>query len=191
MSKFKPQEFSKLNSLTDDQVLQKTENVKNKTREVGTRILKKCDETEDLAELTQIMLDDQTNSMERITDNLDDLDIKIKESKSLVKQFGSWFSIFGSTKTTHTQYVIKEEKNEKIKHSLPEKKEMKEYEFKSDDPTEEIAERLSERMDVFARFANGYNETLKKQTPMIDIIGDKVEKADCDIKNVTKVLKKY
>lgn len=194
MSKqLKSQPFSKLNSMTDEQIIKETENIKDKTREVGARMLKKCDETEDIAELTQIMLDEQTNCMETISDNLDELDMKVKESKSLSQQFASWFSIFRSTKTRTTHYVIKEEKTkeEKIKRTLPEKKEKKEYEFKSDDPADEIAEKLNERLDIFARYATNYNETLKKQAPLLDTIADKVDKSDCDIKNVTKTIKKF
>lgn len=194
MSKqLKSQQFSKLNSMTDEQIITETENVKNKTREVGIRMMKKCDETEDIAELSQIMLDEQTSCMETISENLDELDTKVQESKSLAKQFASWFSLFRSTKTTHTQYIIKDEKtkDEKTKRALPEKKEKQEYKFTSDDPAEEIAQKLEERMDVFARYANSYNEILKKQAPLLETIADKVDKSDCDIRNVTNVIKKY
>jgi hypothetical protein len=183
---------SKVDEKTDDQLIKETENIKNKTREVGVRILKKCDETEDLAEITQYMLDDQTRCMETIIENLDELDTKVKESKSLAKQFKSWFGIFKSTKSI-TQYVVKEEKviEEKNNKRLPEKKERKEYEIVSDDPADEIAEKLSERLDIFAKYADGYKETLAKQSPLLDIMSDKVDKSDCDIKNINNKIKRY
>lgn len=179
-------------SAEDNMVLKEIENVKDKTRKVGARMLKKCDETEELAEFTQFILDSQTDQIQTINENLDELDEKIKESKSLTKKFSSWFSIFGSS-TSKTQYIVKNDKKIKdvTEKKLPEKKEQKEYNFMSDDPADEIASALSERIDKFANYAQNYNKSLMKQSPMLDTVGNKIEKSDCDIKNISKTIKKF
>lgn len=185
--------MSKLSGMSGEEITKATEEIKNKTREVGKRIMKKCDETEDLAELTEIMLDDQTKSMESIIDNLTELDQKVQESKSLVKQFASFFGIFQSTKQNSTHYVIKNEKyaSEKNKNIMPEKKEKQNYDFKSDDPAEEIAIALEQKIDKLAMHANKFNSKINKQQPLLDDMSNKIEKSDCDIKNVTKTIKRY
>ncbi len=183
----------KINTMSEEEISKEIEIVKNKTREAGIRMLHKCDETEDVAEITQIMLDDQKNCTETIVENLNELDQKVKESKSLSKQFASWFSIFRSTKTTATHYVIKEEKpnNEKNHNMLFEKKEKQKYEFNSEDPAEEIAEALEKKLDKLIIYANGFNESMNKQKALLDEIEDKIGKSDCDVKNVTRIIKKY
>lgn len=191
-TQLKIKENIKINNFTNEQVLEETENIKNKTRDVGMRILKKCDETENIAELTKIMMDDQTKSAENIIENLNELDNHIKESKSLVKKLSNWFSIFQYSKKSTTEYIIKEEKvlnNSKLK--LPQKKENVKYEFNSNDPAEEIAIKLEERLDKFALYAENYKNILEKQKPLLNTIDEKINKSDCDVKNVTKTIKKF
>lgn len=179
-------------SAEDKRVLKEIETVKDKTRKVGARMLKKCDETEEVAELTQFVLDSQTDQIQSINDNLDELEEKVKESKSLTKKFSSWFSIFGSN-NSKTHYVVKNTNETKSapERKMPEKKEPKEYNFLSDDPADEIASALYERVDKFAMYAQNYNKSLTKQSPMLDTIGNKIEKSDCDIKNISKTIKKF
>lgn len=131
------------------------------------------------------MLDNQTNCVEILSENLDELDTKVKESIDLSKQFASLFSIFRSRKTHHIEHVTKE-KNIMIKI-----KQKQNYEFKSEDPADEIAELLLERIKKFELIADGYKDRLIEKTPMLDAIADKVDKSNCDIKNVTNVIKKY
>jgi len=182
--------------ITNEQIIKETEkeieNIKNKTREAGVRIFKKCDEMENVAEFTDIMLDDQTDCMRTISSNLDVLDEKIKESKSLAKQFGSWFGIFNSTRPIVTEHMLKNENTNTDNHrKFSENKTSQNYEFNSDDPAEEIAKKLEERIDKIEKYAIGYNQKLKTQDQLINKISDKVDKSNYDIRNVTKIIKKY
>jgi hypothetical protein len=191
-NKLKIKENTALNNITDEQIVAEIKKLKNKTKEVGIRMMKHCDDIEDIAEITQNTLDGQTECMETIITDLTELDAKVKESKSLTKQFSSWFGIFRSTKRK-TEYVFKEEekKEEKKKQNIPEKKQNEEYDFDSDDPANEIAKALESRIDKFEQYANGYNKTLKKHGDLIEVIDDKISKSECDIQKVSHKIKKY
>jgi len=189
-TQLKIKENTTLNNLTNEQIVTETNKLKNKTKEVGIRLINHCNEIEEIAELTQINLDKQTNCMETITTDLSKLDKKIKESKTLAKQFSSWFSIFRSTEKK-TEYIFKEETQEKKKQILPKKKQEQEYSFESDDPANEIAKVLECKIQKIEQYANGYTNTLNKQTSLIEDIDNKISKSECDIQKVSHKIKKF
>lgn len=181
-----------LRTMNDEEIIKETNKIKDQTRQVGIRILNHSDDIINLASSTKLVLDDQTKSMESIIDELNIIDTKVKESKSLTKRFKSWFWIFypsesknikpSNTKTRRNSHENKTEK--KIYNK-------EDYKFDSDNPADEIADKLSQNLDIIGNYANDFNTTLKKQSPMLDQIHDGISKSDSEIKNITNKIKSY
>jgi hypothetical protein len=181
-----------LSGMTNEQVISATEDIKDKTRQTGSRILRRLDETDELGNIIQDELDEHTDSMIRTTQNLDDLDVKVQESKTLAKKFKSWFGLFSTTKSTPIpiQSTIHEPKSVREKY-IRVKKDDSEYEITSDDPADEIATKVMEKLEKLERHAQGFNEKLTKQVPLLDEISNKIDKSDCDIKATSAIIKRY
>jgi len=180
-----------LAGMTDEQVISATEDIKNKTRQAGSRILRRLDETDELGDLIQSELDENTDSMTRTLQHLDDLDVKVQESKTLVKKFGSWFSIFSTTKITPVQLPVIQEVKPIREIPIHVKKSDNDYEITSDDPADEIATKVFEKLEILERHAQRFTATMNSQTPMLDEMDNKINKSDCDIKSTNDKIKQY
>lgn len=182
----KKENLLKLKMNADEKTIEQIEELKNETKKIGMRIFTHCDQIENLANSTEVVLNDQTQQIETIIENLDEVNEKLKESKSLTKKFSSWFGIF--MQNTNTNNCTQKLKTHSHVNSKPPVK--TEIEFVSNDPAEEIAEKLFEKLELFESHANNFNRTLKKQNLLINTIEEKVEESEADLKNINKKVKK-
>jgi hypothetical protein len=180
-----------LTGMTDDKIISETEDIKNKTRQAGSRILRRLDETDELGDLIQRELDENTCSMTRTLQHLDNLDIKVQESKTLVKKFGSWFGIFSTTKIRTVQQPVILEAKPIREIPIYVKKSDDDYKITSDDPADEIATKVFEKLAILERHAQRFTDTMNSQTPMLDEMSNKIDKSDCDIKSTNAKIRRY
>ena len=178
-------------NIKNEQTLNATKKIKDETREVGSRILKKLDETLYMARATNDTLDNQTIQMKTINNTLDNVDVQIKESKTLVKHFNNWWNIFRKKTTLKTkQFEYSEHPQNELK-KVNKQNIKQNYEIKSDDPADEIADKMSIMLDELQIEANKFTSSLGIQANEISKIDDGIEKSNSEISNVSREVKYY
>lgn len=165
----------------------------SKIHEKHQRILDTLKDTNNLSNCIGDELNENSESLERINDNLDEIEHKLNTSEYLIKRFSSWFSYFKPIKTLKPFEKISndvektkfEKTNIKSKFDLSKKEEdfSKKEEYFYDD--------VYESLDKLQKDAETFGKILKEQEIIIDKIDDKTEKSYDRIKKTIVKVKKF
>lgn len=130
-------------------------------------------------------LNENTDSLNRINEGLDELEHKLNMSEYLVKRFSSWFSFFRPIKkmdpfVKHTNT----KKFTKFEESDPE------LDTKSNiEKPDDFYDNVSVFLNSFQKDAETFGKILKEHSESIEIISDKTEKSDGRIKKSIEKVK--
>lgn len=136
-------------------------------------ILTTLKETKFISNSVGIELNSNTESLNRISSELDELEYKLKISEYLVKKFLSWFSYFTPTKQFEPFVKNKTGENENTN-------------FESANISNidnDFYNTVELFLDELQKDSNTFNKVLKEQSVLINEIEDKTEKSNEKIKN--------
>lgn len=190
-------ETNDLSSMTADQMKDGIKDYKLKIDDTRKNILNTMDETIKLSNYTGNELNEHTESLNRINNELDIMEHKLTISERLIANITSWFSYFKSTPSTVTPQIQSESKiktkfeakSVDVKPSNHNsKKEKKEYFSETDrlkaeeeddkKKDKEFYDKVFAGLDVLDSNAKAFNKILTEHSKMTDVIVDKVDKSD-------------
>ena len=209
------------NEMTVQQMQKGIVDYEKKIDKTRDDILVSLHETENLSNHIGNELNEQTESLHRIDDELDMLDHKITISETLVKRFAGWFSFLRSppviseiTDITPSDLANKQRittkfepsedgktdlttssTNKKTKHSQKEfeteEERLKAEEDEKIQKEKEFYDQVFKSLDKLGSDAETYGKIMNEQTKVIDALGDKVDKSDARLKKNTDKVKRF
>lgn len=180
-------------------ILQYEDKIDNKRDD----ILATLRETKNISNAVGNELNENSESIERINNELDELDHKLNTSEYLVQRFASWFSFFTKPKTmpartmTGSEVKIKtrfEATNVNTKYKKTNKNE---YEAKTEEDIEkekkqkedEFYDEVSDLLDNLNKDASIFGKIMGEHSEVLDVTGSKMDKSDGRIKKTIDKVK--
>lgn len=152
--------------------------IQEKIEEKQINILETLKETKNLSNLIGNELNSNTESFERINDELDILGHNLKISEYLTKKFSSWFYFLTPTKTFEP-YKKNKKNNKKTIFE----------ETQPDNNKSDFYDNVASYLDCLQKDSETFGKILKEQKESIDIIEKKTEKSDGKIKKTIHKVK--